>query len=129
MGPLPPKPWCGENRGCRELLRKGNYGSALAFWQQALDAYHQGFDRSGQVDALVGLSRCYIRTKEFSEALVMLQRAHKLEASESVDDALKKCHRMAAVEHLRRAQQLYTPDSFGKAYLETELAIREKRAS
>lgn len=53
----------------------------------------------------------------------MLQRAHKLEASESVDDALKKCHRMAAVEHLRRAQQLYTPDSFGKAYLETELAI------
>lgn len=104
-------------------FEKGNYGSALAFWQQALDAYHQGFDRSGQVDALVGLSRCYIRTKEFSEALVMLQRAHKLEASESVDDALKKCHRMAAVEHLRRAQQLYTPDSFGKAYLETELAI------
>ena len=104
-------------------FEKGNYGSATAFWQQALDAYHQGFDRSGQVDALVGLSRCYIRTKQFSEALVILQRAHKLEATESVEEALKKCHRMAAVEHLRRAQQLYTPDSFGKAYLETELAI------
>lgn len=104
-------------------FEKGNYGSALAFWQQALDAYHQGFHKPGQVDALVGLSRCYIRTKEFSEALVMLQRAQKLEASESVEEALKKCHRMAAVEHLRRAQKLYTPDSFGKAYLETELAI------
>ncbi|MCA9775950.1 MAG: tetratricopeptide repeat protein [Candidatus Eremiobacteraeota bacterium] len=102
---------------------KGEYGAALGCWQQALDAYHQGFDSAGQVDALVGLSRCYIRTKEFSEALVVLQRAQKIQNDETVEDALKKCHRMAAVDHLRRAQALYTPDSFGKAYLEAELAV------
>lgn len=112
-----------QERVAEESFDKGQYDTAAAAWESAFEAYEHGFDESGKVSALVGLSRCYVQGKDFTEALVVLQRAQKIKSDESVVEMLKKCHRLAAVEHLQRAQQLFVPGSFGKAYLESELAM------
>lgn len=104
-------------------FESGHYERAISSWEDAFDAYQQGLDKTGQVQALLGLSRCHIRAKNFSEALAALQHAQKVQPDESLELAIKKCYRMSAAQHLANAQDLFYPNSFSKAFLEAELAI------
>jgi len=104
-------------------FESGHYERAISSWEDAFDAYQQGLDKAGQAQALLGLSRCHIRAKNFSEALAVLQHAQNVQPDDSVDLAIKKCHRMSAAQHLASAQELFYPNSFGEAFVEAELAI------
>jgi tetratricopeptide (TPR) repeat protein len=106
-----------------QAFERGHYASAMTAWESAFDAYDHGLDDQGRVGALVGLSRCHIRATNFTEALVVLQRAQKIEPDSSVMEMIRKCHRMAAVKHLERAKELFGPGTYGKSYLESELAV------
>lgn len=112
-----------QNLAAELFFKRGDYESAHIAWQSAFDSFEKGLDKDGQVTALFGISRCFTRTKDFSDSLLVLSRAQKIRPDESVADAIKKCHRLAAVQHLKTAQELFSPDTYGRAYLEAELAI------
>lgn len=92
-------------------------------WEKAFKNYKSTFDHEGQIESLLGMSQCLQRLKQFSEAIVVLQRAQKIESSEAIAERILQCNLLLGQAHLEQSEIYFQPDLYGKAFLEAKSAI------
>jgi hypothetical protein len=106
-----------------ESFEQERYQAAATQWSSAFASYQAIYDKKGQIKSLVHVSECHIESGKFGEALVALNRAKKIQDSPEIDETLKKCQRMAAVDALEFSQELLSENIPDQAFLKAQEAI------